>query len=94
MIIICCLFVPVAYAHAEEQNIVMEVEGLNCEVCPLIVKESLSKIHGVKDVIMSPEEEKIVLIADESVADRTLINTLGKAGPYNVRSIKRCDYQR
>lgn len=94
MIIVCCLIGPVVYAHAAEQNIVIEVDGLNCEVCPLIVKESLSKIHGVKDVIMSPEEEKIVLIADASVTDGVLIDTLEKAGPYNVRSIKRCNYQR
>ncbi len=74
---------------AAEQNVVMEIKGMTCPLCPIAVKKSLTKIEGVRDVQVSLEEEKARLTVDESVIDATLIEAVKKAGSYKSKVVER-----
>ena len=75
--------------EAAEQNVIMEIEGLTCPLCPIAVKKALSNIDGVRDITVSLDEEKAWLIALDSVTDETLSNAVKNSGPYKGRVIKR-----
>ncbi len=89
VIIIAFLLASVIYVEAAEQNVVMEIEGMFCPLCPLAVKKSLSKVEGVKDVKVSLKEKKAWLTVEESVTDKTLIEAVKKAGSYKGTVIER-----
>lgn len=79
----------VAFAEASEQRVIMEIEGMTCELCAVAVKKSLSGIEGVRDARISFDEKKAWLTVDESVSDAKLIEAVGKAGPYTGKIIER-----
>lgn len=76
-------------AVVAEQKIVMEIEGMTCDLCTLAVKKSLSKIAGVKDVKVLYKEKKAFLTVDESITDQTLVNAVKNAGPYSAKAAER-----
>ena len=76
-------------AVAAEQKVVLEIEGMTCNLCTLAVKKSLSGIDGVKDAKISYKEKKAWLTVDESVTDETLVEAVQKAGPYSGKVVDR-----
>jgi mercuric ion binding protein len=74
---------------AAEQKVVLEIEGMTCNLCTLAVKKSLSGIVGVKDAEISYKEKKAWLTVDESVTDETLAEAVQKAGPYSGKVVDR-----
>lgn len=88
LIILAVVFIG-AYGEAAEQQVVMEIEGMTCDLCPLAIKKSLEGIKGVGAVKVSLEEKKAWLTIDESVADAVLTDAVAKAGPYKARIIER-----
>lgn len=69
-------------SHAADHHIIMKIEGMNCDICPLAVKKSLMEVEGVKAVIHSPDNENTLIVADESTSAQLLINAVKKAGSY------------
>ena len=76
-------------AVAAEKKVVMEIEGMTCNLCTLAVKKSLSGINGVKDAKISYKEKKAWLTVDESITDETLVEAVQKAGPYSGKVVDR-----
>ncbi len=91
IIIITALLILVAgtavYAEAAERSIVMDIEGMSTALCPIAVKKSLTEIEGVRDVDVSLEDNKARLTVEDSVADKTLMDAVKKAGPFKVRVV-------
>ncbi len=77
------------YAEAAEQHVVMDIEGMFCNMCPLAVKKSLEGVEGVKEVKVSLKEKKAWLTVDDSVTDDALVKAVSKAGPYKGKVIDR-----
>ncbi len=77
------------YVEAAEQNVIMEIEGLTCPLCPIAVKKALSNVEGVRDIMVSLDDGKAWLIVRDSVTDETLSDAVKKAGPYKGRVIQR-----
>ncbi len=75
------------YAEAAERSVVMEIEGMSTELCPIAVKKSLTEIEGVSDVEVSLEENNARLTVEDSVADKTLMDAVKKAGPFKVKVV-------
>ena len=74
---------------AAEQNVIMEIKGLTCPLCPIAVKKALSNVEGVRNVKVSLDDEKAWLIVQDSVTDGTLSDAVKKAGSYKGRVIQR-----
>lgn len=75
-------------AGAGEQTVTLAVENMDCAACPLIVKQSLTKVEGVRKARVSYERKTAVVTFDDAKAtvDR-LIEATTKAG-YPARVIK------
>lgn len=67
----------------------MQKEGMNCNLCPVAVKKSLSEVEGAKDIKVSFKEKKALLSVDESVTDETLAEAVKKSGPFKGTVVER-----
>jgi len=76
-----------------DQLIIMEIEGMTCELWPLAIKKSLSAIEGVKDVKVSYEQGKAWMTVSESIENKILIDAVSRAGPYKSKVIERRSLQ-
>ncbi len=91
VILVLALFIgtSVVSAGASEQQVVMAIEGMTCELCAVAVKKSLGEVKGVKTVKVSFEEKKAWLTTDASVADEMLAEAVQKAGAYTGTVIEK-----
>jgi mercuric ion binding protein len=53
-------------ALAAEQTVILSVKNMTCASCPYIVKQSLTRVDGVKAVNVSLEEKKAVVQYDDA----------------------------
>ena len=79
MVLVVVLLLTAGYAFAAQQ-VVMDIKGMTCDLCPLAIKKSLEKVGGVKNVKVSFEEKKARLTADDAVTDKALEEAVRKAG--------------
>ena len=63
-------------ALAAEQMVTLAVENMTCFSCPYIVKQSLTRVDGVRAVDVSLEEKKAVVQYDDA---RTNVEALTAA---------------
>lgn len=89
VLVIALLIVMCTNAEAADQNVVIEIKGMTCELCGLAVKKSLSEIDGVRDIQVSLEERKAWLTVNDAVTDNALIDAVRNAGPYEGKIIER-----
>ena len=75
-------------AKAAERQVVLGIEGMDCELCTLAIKKSLAETSGVKSVKVSYKDKKAWVTADASVTDTALIDAVKKAG-FKARIIER-----
>lgn len=87
--VIVLLLLTVVYVEGAEQNVVMDIEGMTCPLCPLAIKKSLSGIEGVSDVEISLEKKKAWLTVEESVTNETLSEAVKKAGRFKGKVVER-----
>lgn len=86
---IITLFLVTAVAAGTDQNVVMEIKGMTCEVCTIAVKKSLTDVQGVKSVKVSFGEKTAWIVVDKSVTDDMLSDAVRKAGDYEGKIIER-----
>jgi len=87
-LLLTALLLSTVSVHAEQQ-VVMEIEGMTCALCPLAIKRSLTKVPGVSEVNVSFEEKKAHLTVEDAVTDETLEEAVRKAGAYRGKVIER-----
>lgn len=81
-------------AHAADKTVVLDVKNADCVLCPPIVKQSLLRVKGVKNVEMRQAGQMADFMAtvtfDDTVANEpALIAATTKAGyPSQVASAK------
>ena len=63
-------------AQAGEKTVTLNVEGMTCASCPYMVKKSLSKIDGIKNVDVSLETKLAIITYDDT---RTTIAMMTRA---------------
>jgi periplasmic mercuric ion binding protein len=54
-----------ALASAAEQTITLAVDNMYCDACPYIVKQSLAKVPGVENVVVSFEQKRATVTYDD-----------------------------
>lgn len=79
MVVLSLVLLTAGYALAARQ-VVMDIQGMTCELCPIAIKKSLKEVKGVRDVKVSFEEKKARLVVDDAVTDKTLEEAVRKAG--------------
>lgn len=89
ILIIFLIFGLAVHIHATEQNVVLEIEGMSCKLCPLAIKKSLLNVEGVREVKVSFKDKKAWLTVEDSVSDEILIKAVEKAGPYKGKVLER-----
>lgn len=68
-------------AFAGERTVTLAVENMYCEACPYIVKQSLSRVPGVDDVVVSFEKKTAtVTYDDQKTTTAGLIDATTEAG--------------
>lgn len=72
-----------------DQQIIIEIEGMNCKLWPLAIKKSLSATEGVKSVKISYEKGKAWVIVDETLEDQALKDAISKVGPYKGKVVEK-----
>jgi mercuric ion binding protein len=81
-------FVPTAVLAAQEQ-VVIDIQGMTCKICPIAIKQSLKKIAGVSSVDISFKGKMGWLTVDDSVSNQALLQAITRAGPYTGKIVKR-----
>ena len=71
------------------QQVVMDIQGMTCDLCSIAIKKSLKEVKGVRDVRVSFEDKKARLTVDDAVTDKTLEEAVRKAGAYTGKVIER-----
>jgi mercuric ion binding protein len=77
----------VSFCYAEKV-FVIDVEGMTCEMCPIAVKKSISKVKGVKWVVTSLKNRVAVVVAEDYVKDEDILMSISLAGNYVGRLIE------
>lgn len=80
-------YIPVEYKEEKKMKKVVTVDGMMCMHCVAHVKDALSKVDGVSDVVVSLDEKTATLNCTENLTDQTLIDAVTNAG-YTVVSVK------
>lgn len=78
-VLVAALLLTAGYALAA-QSVVMDIQGMTSELCPIAIKKSLKEVKGVKKVMVSLKDKKAQLFVDKAVTDKTLEEAVRKAG--------------
>ncbi|MDP1569325.1 MAG: mercury resistance system periplasmic binding protein MerP [Vicinamibacterales bacterium] len=63
-------------AWAGTKTVTLDVSGMTCATCPIVVKKALTSVDGVTEVQVSFEERQATVTFDEA---RTTVEALTKA---------------
>ena len=86
------LLLPVICIAAEEL-VVIDIEGMTCDLWPIAIKKSLVGIEGVTAVKISYEEKTGWVTVDEAISNERLLEAIKKAGPYTGKIKERMKQQ-
>lgn len=85
---VCC---PMSYGAMGKESasnikeVVLRVEGMTCNVCPLTIKTALKKLTGVVDADVSYEDKEAkVLFEEGKVTVEQVIHIIEDTGNYKV----------
>ena len=67
---------PMAALAATPQTVVLDVQNMTCELCPVTVKKSLERLPGVSQVRIDFAKKTATITFD---ADQAQVSTLVKA---------------
>lgn len=76
-----------AVASAAEQTVTLAVDNMYCDSCPYIVKQSLAKVAGVKNVAVSLEKKSATVTYDDEKATLDALTSVTTRAGYPSRVI-------
>ncbi len=77
MAALCCG----GWAGAATKTVTFSVSNMTCPVCPITLKNALSKVDGVQKVAVSYEKKEAVVTFDDAKAnEKTLAEAAKNAG--------------
>ncbi len=71
-------------ADAADVQRTLALSGLTCTACSAAVTKALKQIEGVRDVTMSEDRTRAVVVANEAVPEDKLIEAVTRLG-YEAR---------
>jgi mercuric ion binding protein len=82
-VVIAVLFMVPVNGSTAEQQVVIDIQGMTCELCPIAIKKSLSRVEGVKNVKISFKEKTGWVTVNETVTDQELLEAITKPGDFS-----------
>jgi copper chaperone CopZ len=70
------------------KKIELEIKGMHCPSCTMLVKEALTDTKGVKDASVDLKKEKATVNFDEKVTDEKKLIAAIKAEGYEAKIMK------
>jgi len=75
------LAVPLAALAAQPQTVVLDVQNMTCEVCPITVRKALDKVPGVAAIKVDFDKKTATVTFDPDKANvATLVKATTDAG--------------
>ena len=72
-------------ALAAEQTVTLAIDNMYCDACPYIVKQTLTKVPGVADVIVSFEAKTATVTYDDQKTTVSALTGATEAAGYPSR---------
>ena len=66
LLIAALLATPLSVLAADPQTVVLDVQNMTCELCPITVKKALSRVPGVTEVSVSNEKKQATVVFDDT----------------------------
>ena len=66
---------------------VIDVEGMTCKMCPIAVKKVISQVEGVRWVNVYLKNNVAVVVTEDRVNERDILEAIPKAGSYKGKLI-------
>lgn len=85
------LFVLVGFTFAEKV-LVIDVEGMTCEMCTIAVKKAISQVKGVKWVKTSLKNRIAVVVTEDYVKEESVLRAISNAGNYKGKIIGEAEF--
>lgn len=76
-----------AVASAADRTVMLAVDNMYCDACPYIVKQSLAKLPGVKNVAVSFEQKSATVTYDDEKTTLDALTTATTEAGYPSRAI-------
>lgn len=73
---VAALLLLAGMARADSRTVTLEVSGMTCATCPIVVKKALSQVDGVAKVTVSLEKKEAVVTFDD---EKTSVDALTTA---------------
>lgn len=74
-----CLLLPL-FAHAANQKVVLDVQGMTCSLCVISVNRALRETEGVVKAKASLKTRQTEVIVAEGFPTETLLKAVAKTG--------------
>jgi mercuric ion binding protein len=84
---ILALLAIAAPAAAAEQTATLAVENMTCAACPFIVKRTLAAVPGVREVTVSYEEHRAIVVYDVAAATVAMLTDATTQAGYPSRVV-------
>jgi periplasmic mercuric ion binding protein len=79
-VFILSMLLGIGAASAEPQQVVLDVPGMNCSVCPVTVKKALQRVPGFLDAQVDLDTKRAVVRYDAKATPDRLAGAVTKAG--------------
>ena len=79
LLISACLLLPL-FAHAANQMVVLDVQGMTCPLCVISVNQALRETEGVVKAKASLKTRQTEVIVAEGFPTETLLKAVAKTG--------------
>lgn len=79
LLISACLLLPL-FAHAANQKVVLDVQGMTCSLCVISVNQALRETEGVVKAKASLKTHQTEVIVAEGFPTETLLKAVAKTG--------------
>ncbi|MFZ3619571.1 heavy-metal-associated domain-containing protein [Leclercia barmai] len=79
LLISACLLLPL-FAHAANQKVVLDVQGMTCSLCVISVNQALRETEGVVKAKASLKTRQTEVIVAEGFPTETLLKAVAKTG--------------
>jgi mercuric ion binding protein len=78
---VAALLLLASMAWANSRTVTLEVSGMTCSTCPIVVKKALAQVDGVAKVTVSlKKKEAVVTFDDEKTSVDALTTATTNAG--------------
>ena len=85
--VLCCV---ASVALVEQRTVVLDVQGMNCAVCPITVKKALESVSGVEgaEVYYNTKTATIIFDSGKTTIDKIISATTNAGYPVTQQSMK------